>query len=277
MFQERFLCASTILEASMRDRIDASVAGGYMGLGLRPGHVKRAATGDQPVTDMRSELRANQLELVEIGFISDWWKLDENGDAVSLKHEQGLHRLKEELGARHMMAIAGPLTEGIDAVAERFGAMCRRAAPYGLDVALEFLPWTDINTLEKAWQVVEASGEPNAKIAFDTWHFFRGGSTLEMLEPIPAERIAVIQLSDGPLGPVDDEMAATFHSRAVPGAGEFALVELFDALAAKGVSAPIGVEVLSDTLRELSPVDAAKVASEATDEFLARFESVGSK
>ncbi|KAB1645141.1 sugar phosphate isomerase/epimerase family protein [Gulosibacter chungangensis] len=272
MFQERFLCASTILEASMRERIDASMAGGYMGLGLRPGHVKRAVEGEHPVTDLYGELQANDLELVEIGFISDWWTLDGDGNAVSLKHEQGLHRLKEDLGARHMMAIGGPLGEGIDAAAARFGAMCRRAAPHGLDVALEFLPWTDTNTLEKAWQIVSESGEPNAKIAFDTWHFFRGGSTLEMLEPIPADRIAVIQLSDGPLNPVTDEMDATFHSRAVPGAGEFPLTTLFDALAAKGVKAPIGVEVLSDALRELSSVAAATAAAKATDRFLAQYQ-----
>lgn len=271
MFQERFLCASTILEASMRERIDASSAGGYMGLGLRPGHVKRAGTGDQPVTDVRGELAAHDLELVEIGFISDWWTLDDAGVAASLKHEQGLHRLKAEFGARHMMAIAGPLTDGIDTVAERFGAMCRRAAEHDLDVALEFLPWTDINTLEKAWQVVESSGEPNAKIAFDTWHFFRGGSTFDMLDPIPAERIAVIQLSDGPLGAVESELDATFRLRQVPGAGEFDLTGLFEALAANGVNAPIGVEVLSDELRKLTPVEAAKVAARATDELLAPY------
>lgn len=255
----------------MRERINATIAGGYVGLGLRPGHVKRANLGNNPVADVRAELNRNRLELFELGFISDWWRLDEHGRAVSVAHEEDLHRLKNELGARHMVAIAGPLSDGLAISAKRFGELCQRAATHNLSVALEFLPWTDIATLEQAWQLVEASGEPNAKIVLDTWHFFRGGSTLKMIDSVPAERIAVIQLSDGPSGPLADELDATYRLRQVPGGGEFPLLDLFDALAAKGVTAPIGVEVLSDTLRQVSPTEAATIAAAATERLLSQY------
>lgn len=170
-----------------------------------------------------------------------------------------------------MMAISGPLGLGDDIVAERFAGLCRRASEHGLKVALEFLPWTDVNTIEKAWKLIEASGEPNAALALDTWHFFRGGSTPEMLEAVPADRIAVIQLSDGPLSKMDDELEATFRFRRLPGEGDFDLERLFRLLIEKGVTAPIGVEVLSEDLRTLGVAEVAQLTGKATDYFLAPF------
>lgn len=265
MFGDRFLCASTILDASLGDLLDAAAAGRYSGLGLRPGHVRRGLS-EHP--DIAEALRARRLELVEIGFVSEWWTV-RDGRPSSLEHERSLYELKDRYGARHMIAIGGDLDEGIEVAADRYRALCRRAADHDLTVALEFLPWSDVDTLEKAWRIVEASGAANAAIALDTWHFFRGGSTIDMLALVPAERIAVIQLSDGLLDPVEDELDATFRLRMLPGAGEFDLASLFRALGEKGVDAPIGIEVLSPELRALAPVEVGRVTGDAADAFFA--------
>ena len=325
MFGDRFLCASTILDASLGDLLDAAAAGRYSGLGLRPGHVRRGLS-EHP--DIAEALRARRLELVEIGFVSEWWTV-RDGRPSSLEHERSLYELKDRYGARHMIAIGGaigtglagagrpdrargprrarppltgargwrpgrarapprpfpppppppapppcspwgrPLPAPIAPAADRYRALCRRAADHDLTVALEFLPWSDVDTLEKAWRIVEASGAANAAIALDTWHFFRGGSTIDMLALVPAERIAVIQLSDGLLDPVEDELDATFRLRMLPGAGEFDLASLFRALGEKGVDAPIGIEVLSPELRALAPVEVGRVTGDAADAFFA--------
>lgn len=261
MFDEVFLCASTIDDVSLTDRIDAAARAGYDGIGLRPGHVARALEEGMSIDEIRSELSVNGLELFEIGFLSDWWLPDgENGK--SLAHEASLHRLKAALGGRHMIVIGGPMDGGLDAVAARFAGVCRRAAEHGLTVALEFLPWTDTRTIADAWRIVDAAGEPNGGVVMDTWHFFRGGSTPEQLAEVPADRIPVIQLSDGPTARSGTELEDTFHQRRLPGHGEFDLAALFAALTAKGVTAPVGMEVLSDELRAL---DAGSVAARTRD------------
>ncbi|MFB8388269.1 sugar phosphate isomerase/epimerase family protein [Microbacterium sp. NPDC055910] len=249
-FQEAFLCASTIDGASLMDRMDSAHAAGYDGIGLRPGHVARALQEGMTIPSIRSAFAERSLELFEIGFLSDWW-LPDGANDKSLAHEASLFRLKEALGGRHMMVIGGPLDAGLDTVAERFAGVCRRAAEHGLRVALEFLPWTDTRTVQDAWRIVEAAGEPNGGVVIDTWHFFRGGSTLEQLAELPGDRIPVIQLSDGPLDARGTELEDTFHRRRLPGAGEFDLAALLSALAEKSVTAPIGMEVLSDELRPL--------------------------
>lgn len=267
VFEEVFLCASTLDEATLDERIAATSQAGYDGLGLRPGHVTRALAAGRTDDEVRAQLEAAGLELFEIGFVADWW-LPDGANEMSLAHEASLYSLADRFGARHMVVIGGPMDAGIDAVAERFAGLCRRAAEHGLDVALEFLPWTDTRTIEDAWRIVEASGEPNGGVVMDTWHFFRGGSTLSQLEAVPADRIPVIQVSDGPLAPVGTELEDTFHLRRVPGTGEFALREVFGTLAQMGVTAPIGVEVLSDELRTQSPEEVAQLTSAGVRSFI---------
>ncbi len=268
MIDEVFLCASTIDAAPLRERIVAAARAGYDGIGLRPGHLARAQAEGADTDEIRSELALHDLEVFEVGFLSDWW-LPDGENAKSLAHEASLHSLKNALGGRHMMVIAGPLDRGLNAVAERFRGVCRRAAEHDLRVALEFLPWTDTRTVEDAWRIVEAAGEPNGGVVVDTWHFFRGGSTFAQLERVPADRIPVIQLSDGPLTRVGTELDDTFHLRHLPGAGEFDLRGLFDTLRRMGVSSPVGMEVLSDELRALDTDTVAQRTRDGLRSFLA--------
>jgi len=269
MSHEIFLCASTVDKVPMRERIEIAARAGYDGFGFRPGHAQRAVADGYTFAEIQSDIRAHGLEVFELGFLSDWW-LPNGENADSIEHERALHRLKRYYGGRHMMTISGPLDDGVDAVAERFAGVCRRAAEYKLKVALEFLPWTDVHTIEQAWEIVEKAGEPNGSVVMDTWHFFRGGSTFDQLRKVPAGRISVIQLSDGPLGDVGDELDATFRRRRIAGEGEFDLAGLFAVLKETGVNAPIGVEVLNDELRALPPEEAAQRALDGTKAFLAQ-------
>ena len=133
MLAEMYLCASTIDGASFQQRLEAASAGGYVGIGLRPGHYKAARAEGRSETDLRRMLEDHGLELTEIGFLAGWW---ESGDlaARSRAHEDQLYRLKESLGGRHMMLIGGPLREPIGTIAERFAAVCDRALDHGLMV-----------------------------------------------------------------------------------------------------------------------------------------------
>lgn len=263
MFSPLYLCASTINDADLDTRIDAAVAGGYDGIGLRPGHLAQAAADGFTAADVRHRLSDAGLELVEIGFLADWWLTGEEA-AKSRAHEEELYRLKDALGGRHMMVIGGPLDEPVEIVGQRLAGVCDRAARAGLTVALEFLPWTDTSTITTAWSIVEAAERPNVGIVMDTWHQFRGGGTLAEIDAVPADRIVAVQLSDGPVAPVGSELDDTFHRRMLPGQGEFDLVGVLAGLYRRGIDVPLGVEVLSDELRALPPRVAARTAARAT-------------
>jgi sugar phosphate isomerase/epimerase len=258
-----YLSASTIDKAGFVERLDAATAGGYAGIGLRPSHYAKAVASGLADGDIRALLAGRGLEVIEIGFLADWWEAGDRA-AGSRAHEEELYDLKERVGGRHMMLISGPLVEPLDVIAERFASVCDRAADHGLRVGLEFLPWTDTHDAEKAWRIADLAGRPNGGVVLDTWHHFRGGGTSDMIRAIPAERIVTIQISDGEFERVDTDLADTFKRRQLPGDGEFDLGGFVALVEGLGVTAPVGVEVLSDRLRALPPTDLARQAAEAT-------------
>ena len=268
MLADMYLCASTIDGASFQQRLEAASAGGYAGIGLRPGHYKAARAEGRSETDLRRMLEDHGLELTEIGFLAGWW---ESGDlaARSRAHEDQLYQLKESLGGRHMMLIGGPLREAVDLVAERFAAVCDRALDHGLLVGLEFLPWTDTADAGLAWQIAKASGRRNGGVVLDTWHHFRGAADNDLIRAIPADRVVAIQFSDGERQPVGTDLEDTFKRRRLPGEGDFDLRSFLVTVTGMGVTAPVGVEVLSDELRKLGPQESARRAADATRQVVA--------
>ena len=268
MLADLYLCASTIDRASFQQRLKAASAGGYAGIGLRPGHYKAARAEGLSDSDLRWMLREHGLEVTEIGFLADWW---EAGDLASRSraHEEQLYRLKESLGGRHMMLIGGPLRESVDTVAERFAAVCDRAADHGLLVGLEFLPWTDTSDAGRAWQIAKTAGRQNGGVVLDTWHHFRGAADNDLIRAIPADRVVAIQFSDGERQRTGTDLEDTFTRRRLPGEGDFDLQSFLSTVADMGVTAPMGVEVLSDELRKLGPEETARRAACATRQVLA--------
>jgi len=122
---------------------------------------------------------------------------------------------------------------------DSLNAFCDYAARWGLDVALEFFKRSKVDSLDKALALVRAT--PKATLVIDALHVTRTGASLEQIAQIEPERIAWVQLCDGPA-----EVTAVYttteglFNRMIPGEGEFRLREL---LAAIPPDAPIGLEV----------------------------------
>ena len=77
----------------------------------------------------------------------------------------------------------------------------------------------------------------------DTFHCYRGGSTPDMLAPIPGERIFLVQISDCmdlPRYELED------RHRLYPGAGAIPLEPLFSALGAKGFDGYYSLELMNE-------------------------------
>jgi sugar phosphate isomerase/epimerase len=262
-----YLCASMIEDASFEERVDAAAAAGYSGIGLRPTHYKKArATGLSDV-DMVALLADRGIELLEIGFVADWWESGGKAER-SRAYEQGLYRLADTLGGRHVVLLSGPLGAGTEALAERFAGVCDRAREHGLRVAVEPLPWTDMHDLAIVGEILALAGRPNGGIVLDSWHFHRGGSIPDMLRALGPDQVVTLQLSDGSYRRVGTDLEDTFHRRALAGHGGFGIPGFLALLDSLGVDCPLGVEVLNDELRALPPAESAALGLAATLEVL---------
>jgi len=117
---------------------------------------------------------------------------------------------------------------------ENLVAVCAGAAPYGIAVSLEFMPYSAVRTVADAAAVRAAAGAPNLDVLVDALHLARSGGTpadLRLLEP---GQIGVLQLCDAPAaGPPAERLRdESVNRRRYPGEGELPLDELLDAVPA---------------------------------------------
>jgi sugar phosphate isomerase/epimerase len=276
------LCAGTLpRETPWLERLAAASSAGFTGLSVWGREYAAARADGWTDADLRAQLDDNGLAIAELD--PAWWWTPGDVDVASLIAidtmevfrfgEAELFAIADALGARSMNAadVLGGNWD-VDDAAEAFAGLCDRAAEHGLVVHLEFLPWSRIADLETAWEVVRRADRPNGGVAVDAWHWFRSNtpSDLETLRTIPGEKVLGIQLDDAPAETEQNLMSATLHQRLLPGEGAIDLTALIGALRDIHAVAPIGVEVFSDELHALGPMEAAQRAAETTRAVLAK-------
>ncbi len=267
------LCSGTLpFEASLVQRLEAAQAGGFDGLSLWMRDVKRARADGMSDTDIRTAFADYGIEVAELDPVWSWLPgadrdIPASVDPVGVLQSKmdDFFRVADSIGGRSLNAVdifGGDWS--LDDAAEAFAILCNRAADHGLLVHLEFLPWSRIGDLATAVEVVQRADRPNGGVMVDAWHFFRGNPDLEMLRQVAGEHITGVQLNDAPLLPENDLVSASMTSRQLPGEGELPLGELVHTLDAIGAVAPRGVEVLSDQLHQLSPIEIGCRAGDST-------------
>ena len=86
-------------------------------------------------------------------------------------------------------------------------------------------------------------------LLFDIWHFVRSHSDIELLKTIPGDKIACVQLSDGPLDlPPGVSVKENCYDRKWPGDGEFPNAEVLRILALNNGLNQVGAEIFSPYL-----------------------------
>lgn len=208
------------------------------------------------------------VAVAELEVVWDWGRGGEPG-ARSRAAEERLYSVADALGARHLAVAALELEDPLEVVAERFAAVCDRAALHGLLVALEFLPWTAVADAGAAWEIVRLAGRPNGGLLVDSWHYYRGAADEAQLLSVPGDRVVAIHLDDADAEPEGDLLEDTLHRRRLPGEGAFPLAGFVQLLDRMGVTAPYGVEVISDELATLPAEEVARRAGDAARAVLA--------
>ncbi|OZA68334.1 MAG: xylose isomerase, partial [Sphingomonadales bacterium 39-62-4] len=89
--------------------------------------------------------------------------------------------------------------------ADTFGRFCDMAAQFGLRVAVEFYPQSQVPSLASALELVGQAGRAGAVgINVDLLHLMRSGGTMAELAAAPADHVLYAQVADGPMVPPED-------------------------------------------------------------------------
>jgi len=148
-------------------------------------------------------------------------------------------------------------------------ALAALAAPLGLNIYLEPMPWTDVRDFTQAAHLVDRAGQPNSGVLIDPIHFDRAGNHAGQIAAVPAARLAYLQFCDAPAERPAD-LAGLLHQaraeRLPPGEGG---LDLRGILAATPADAPLSLEIPMRS-RGLPAHERALTALQATQRFIAR-------
>jgi sugar phosphate isomerase/epimerase len=261
-------CAN-LLRASLPEFIDAAERAGFRRITVRPYAFARALDAGWTEAALRERLADAGIAVTMIDALTHalpgtprYAELDPDvqvrlpPDLVHPPDEATCFRAATALGASIVNVthyLGRPLA--LPVLADAVGGVCRRAAPLGLRVCLEFIPDSGLRDLPFAQSVVDACGEPNAGLLLDVFHLDRSGGTVDDVRRLPPDAIAGIQLSDR-----TRTAPGTGHvplsGRLLPGEGELPLGELVEAALLNSPAATLDIEVLNDELASL-PFDEA--------------------
>ena len=247
------------LESSLVATADA----GYTGISVWPFTLGMAGVDAHWLADRLGELHLTH-PVAEAAF--GWLNADRDAAAAEVA---SLSEYANAVGSREVVAVTMESTlPPIDEVAACFKTLCQAAGDAGLQVSMEFLPWTGIPDLATAWEILQRADCDNGGIMVDTWHWYRqsGGPNPDLLRQIPSEFLRVVQLCDAPAEPPDDTDIATetMTARLLPGDGAVDFAEVLGIISDGGAEPVWFPEVFSTALAAAGPQAMAPQVMAAT-------------
>ncbi len=240
---------------SWHDRCAHAARVGLRGLGIWYEDLRHLLESHS-LADLRATFVDAGLEHLELELFTKWFLHDDDPrrSEVDATTTQLVFGATAELGARHVkVGNFFGIELSREELVEAFGKLCAQAAEeHDAPIVYELMP-PDVNvdSLDKAIDLVKGTGARNGGFAFDTWHLGKLGIEPAMLEAIPPGYPVYVELSDGKRENMPSMHEETTSYRLLPGEGEFGLAEYVRALRDLGYHGPWGVEVLSAELRAL--------------------------
>ena len=193
----------------------------------------------------------------------------------SIKAEcEELSGVAAKIGCPFIVVVPGKLpspsasrAEVIDESARVLRELCNIAARHDVALAFEFLGQTDcsVQTLDLAQEIIRATDRSNLGLVIDSFHFYAGGSTIEMIEALDPKLIYVLHINDSEDLP--REQLLDKH-RLLPGLGILPLREMIAAFRKIGYDKVASVEIFRPEYWDRDPFDLARDAHVATTRLL---------
>jgi sugar phosphate isomerase/epimerase len=251
------LCAGTMQNVPIAERIAPIAAAGFRGSSAFTTDIIEAAAAGISPKELGKRFADAGLAIAELDMVSNWFPSATGGPGLLGITDDQAFAYADALGARSVTAVVFAAIPSPDELIESFASLCDRAVEHGLQVHLEFMPISPVATIADATAIVEGADRPNGGIMLDVWHLYRSGGTLCEVEAI-APRIFGVQLDDAPQQPEENLVEETMLHRLLPGDGDADVPAVIHALRKGGSSAPLGIEVFSETLATLEPEEIAR-------------------
>jgi sugar phosphate isomerase/epimerase len=257
------IAPTTLQDTAPLDYIDATIAAGYDGIGLRvhrsPGLPFHPVVGDAAlIREMRARL--DGFEVFDL--YSFYLQPDTDPSTFAPAMELGA-----SFGAKYATVMGAD--ENWPRTVENFMKTCDVAKQFDLTCSLEFAVIRPLATLPQTVRLIEEA-KRHAVICIDPLHLARSGGAPADVKALPTKYFPYAQISDGILDPGEPNPALFgklgLGTRAMPGEGK---LPLRDVIAALPQGIPLSVELPHVLGKGQSSHQWAKTTLESTRNFLA--------
>ncbi len=234
-----------------KDRVAAAARAGFTGMGIWHADLEHTLQ-KRSLKEMKQILDDHGIKHIELEFLGDFF-LDGEKKFQSDITKKMLLEAAEAFSAHHVKVGSfehtdAPMSKTIDA----FAGLCREGAEHGTLIGWELMPFCDIDSVEKAVELVKGAGESNGGICLDLWHIAKLKIPYEKVARMPMKYITSIEINDGTREcswPLHED---TINHRLFCGAGEFEPKRFVNLMLKAGYDGPWGIEVLNQEARSWS-------------------------
>jgi sugar phosphate isomerase/epimerase len=243
------------------DRVLAAAAGaGFRGVALDWFTLRAAERAGWELPDLATRVRDLGLVVTDLS-------------ALGLGADASTDERVAASMARRCAALGIPLCALVltvppsPAVDDRIARVAAVFAASGVRLALEFVPYTEVRTLDEARAVCERIGFDRCGVLVDTWHLARSGGTPADVADLAPSAIACVQVADAAPEAGDDLPDESRRGRLLPGEGVVDFAAVAGALSKVGYAGPLGTEVLDRGLAARPPEAVAEACFRAASRF----------
>jgi sugar phosphate isomerase/epimerase len=252
----------TIDRSSIAQALETARATGWSGIELRLIDFQRSEAEGCSTDFVLDLIRGSGLQVACVGVEPGWMWAAGAERLRLLRVFEAQCRRAAALECRSVMSPvdrgSGDLGHAVAAVRE----VSDIAAAHGARLALEFNSQAEqVNTLERARELVMQANHRSCGLLLDTYHLGRSGATPRAIEDLQSGEIAYVQYSDPPRTGL---RAGFILDRLPPGQGSFWFRDFFALLAAKRYDGFASYEAPNEQAWERDPVVVCREAIDAS-------------
>jgi sugar phosphate isomerase/epimerase len=228
-------------------------------------------------------VKASGLKVTGMQVMRDYEGLSGPLHEYKIDMAKNMLRLCQAIGAPLLLVCSTTSTHASadpGHMARDLAKLATLAVPVGIRVGYEALSWgLHVNEYPMSWEIVEMADHANLGVVLDSFHIFSNDTSLESISDIPAEKIALVQLSDfmwRDLHSPQERLETARHLRVFPGEGTHSheLSGMLRRIDRCGYRGNYSFEVFNDDYLQMPPeVVAARAHQSAkwvTDQVLRR-------
>jgi 2-keto-myo-inositol isomerase len=266
---------ATTMRADLVTDVRAAAAAGFDYLEIWAAKL-RSNVNEHSLRDLKNLFHENKIKPLSINSIEHITFRDEDAYAKIKGRCRELSAIAAAVECPYVVVVPGKLParevsrdEIIDESARVLAELSDLAAAHNIALAFEFLGQTDcsVQTLDLADEIVRRVNRQNVGLVIDAFHFYTGGSTIEMIEALDPERLFIFHIDDAENLPREN---LTDAQRLLPGLGILPLKEIIAAFRKIGYDGNASVELFRPEYWQRDPFELARDAKAAVQRVLAR-------